>query len=264
MKFSSSLTHLLIGAALMPTIMFIGRGTLVATHQNHAPIGPHERNGQYVTASGWSGYALTAAPGSVTSTSGSWKVPAVNCNSTPNSAASFWVGIDGYSNNTVEQIGTDSDCNNGVASYYAWYEFYPHNSVNINSFPVSIGDVISAQITFDANTKSFTVTLTDSSRPQQQPFSITTKMPSAGAASAEWIAEAPWSGGTVNLSNFGSIPFMNCRATVNGKATGVGPFSNSNVYAITSVSKNGTPMAVPSAIAPDNADFSITWNSPGP
>jgi peptidase A4-like protein len=190
-------------------------------------------------------------------------VPAVNCAVTPNGAASFWVGIDGYSSNTVEQIGTDSDCSNGIASYYAWYEFYPHASYNINNFPVTPGDVISAKVTFDPKSKLFTVTITDSARPQH-PFSVSTKMPSAQAGSAEWIAEAPWAGGTLALSDFGSVPFTLCQATVNGTVTDVGPFSNKNLYAVTSVSKDGTPKATPSAIAGDNTDFSITWNNPGP
>jgi hypothetical protein len=51
---------------------------------------------------------------------------------------------------------------------------------------------------------------------------------------------------------------------IGGKLTDLGPFSNSNVYAITSVSKNGTPKAVPSSIASDNKDFSIAWLSAGP
>ena len=36
---------------------------------------------------------------------------------------------------TVEQTGTDSDCNGGSPVYYAWYEFYP-------AFPVDLGMTI--------------------------------------------------------------------------------------------------------------------------
>jgi hypothetical protein len=207
---------------------------------------------------------LTASKGSVTSVVGSWTVPAVDCKATPNGAASFWVGIDGYASNTVEQIGTDSDCNSGAQSYYAWYEFYPHLSYNINNFPVNVGDVITAQVTYSATSKLFTVTITNSSNPGQ-PFSVSTKLPSAELSSAEWIVEAPWSGGTLALSDFGSIPFKDCKATVNGNQLDVGPFKNNpNVYAITSVSKSGIPKASPSPIASDNTDFSVTWESPGP
>jgi hypothetical protein len=244
-------------------IVLAGGDRTFVNHHRRPPIGPHERHGQYVTASGWSGYALTGADGSVTNVVGSWTVPAVDCTITPNGQASFWLGIDGYDSNTVEQIGTDSDCTNGVASYYAWYEFYPHGAYTINNFPVNVGDVISAEVARIPQSKQYAVTITDSTRPHQ-PFSVSTKMPSASASSAEWIAEAPFSGGTLALSDFGTVFFTNCRATINGKLTDVGPFSNSNVYSITSVSKNGTPKAVPSAIARKNTDFYIAWQSAGP
>lgn len=123
--------------------------------------------------------------------------------------------------------------------------------------------MISAEVTQIPQSKQYTVTITDSAR-RYQPFSVTTRMPSARASSAEWIAEAPFSGGTLALSAFGTVFFKDCQATINGKLTDVGPFSNSNVYVITSVSKNGTLKAVPSSIAKDNTDFSITWLSAGP
>lgn len=46
--------------------------------------------------------------------------------------ASFWVGIDGYSSGSVEQLGTHSDCvGKGRASYYAWWEMYPASSFSM-------------------------------------------------------------------------------------------------------------------------------------
>ena len=39
--------------------------------------------------------------------------------------SSFWVGIDGYSSSSVEQLGTDSDCAGNTPDYYAWWEMYP-------------------------------------------------------------------------------------------------------------------------------------------
>ena len=100
----------------------------VGERNRHDPAIIHERHGRNATSTNWSGYAVTGPDGSVTDVKGSWKVPDVVCSSpgTPNSYASFWVGIDGYGSNTVEQIGTDSDCSGGNAVYYAWYEFYPH------------------------------------------------------------------------------------------------------------------------------------------
>ncbi len=76
------------------------------------------------TSTNWSGYAVTGPAGSVTDAKGSWIVPSVTCSSAA-SYSSFWVGIDGFGSNTVEQTGTDSDCQSGSPTYYAWYEFYP-------------------------------------------------------------------------------------------------------------------------------------------
>ena len=60
---------------------------------------------------------------SVSYVAGSWVVPTVSTKT--NGYSSVWVGIDGYSSSTVEQIGTEEDVVNGKATYYAWYEMYP-------------------------------------------------------------------------------------------------------------------------------------------
>src|SRR5438445_5364642 len=103
----------------------------------------------------WSGYAVTGASGSVSDAKGSWTVPAIQgtCPGT-NQYSSFWVGIDGFSTGTVEQTGTDSDCQNGVPTYYAWYEFYPHPSFLINGLTIRLENPMTAEASF--NGSSFT------------------------------------------------------------------------------------------------------------
>ena len=56
-----------------------------------------------------------------------------------------WVGIDGYSSSTVEQIGTESDVVNGTPTYSVWYEMYPKGSMDV-PLAVSAGDSISASV----------------------------------------------------------------------------------------------------------------------
>ncbi len=118
----------------------------------------------------WSGYAIDASHGAVTAVYGSWVVPTVT--GTGTSYSSAWVGIDGDNSSTVEQIGTDSDISNGKATYYAWYEMYPSDSVNLK-LTVKPGDSISAQVTYASN--GFTLSIKDGS----QSFSITKKAASA-------------------------------------------------------------------------------------
>jgi hypothetical protein len=221
-----------------------------------------------VTSTNWSGYAVTGAKGSVTDVKGSWTVPAI-VGACPSASqySSHWVGIDGYSSNTVEQTGTDSDCQGGVPAYYAWYEFYPHPSFNINGLAIHPGDKITAEVKY-ANSK-FTATITDTTT--KKSFSISSKVNSAARSSAEWVTEAPYSGGILPLANFGTISWGSDYtgvsstnfATVSGKAGAIGSFG-SNVHEMTMVTSNGATKASPSSLSTDGTSFTIMWVSAGP
>src|SRR5205807_7220222 len=94
---------------------------------------------------------------------------------------------------------------NGIPTYYAWYEFFPHPSFLIHSISVHPGDVISAEAHASGNGK-FTVSITDTTT--KQSFSTSSTVHRAQQSSAEWIAEAPSSsGGTLPLANFGTVKF---------------------------------------------------------
>src|ERR1700722_1049119 len=74
----------------------------------------------------WSGYAVTGANGAYKSVSAAWTEPSATCTSSgrrsTDSYAAFWVGLDGYSSESVEQTGSDSDCDGKTPDYYGWYE----------------------------------------------------------------------------------------------------------------------------------------------
>jgi hypothetical protein len=233
-------------------------------------LAPRIRSGPS-TSTNWSGYAVTGAAGSVSDVKASWVVPAIQgtCPST-NQYASFWVGIDGYSSNTVEQIGTDSDCQGGRAVYYAWYEFYPKASFTISSITITTGDKISAEVKYAGG--KFTATITDTTT--RKTFSTSAKVNNAKRSSAEWIAEAPYSGGILPLANFGTVYFgsdstgvtSTCYATVNGVTGPIGSFGSS-VQEITMVSQSSstTIKAQPSSsLSSDKTSFTITWYNAGP
>jgi hypothetical protein len=233
----------------------------------HRDIIIRERRGNQVTSSNWSGYAVTGAKGTVTDVAGSWNVPALNCGSTPNAYSAMWVGIDGYSSHTVEQIGTESDCVSGVANNYAWFEFYPHYSVSIDSVSIKAGDVISAKVTYSGG--KFTVSLSVNNG---APFSSSTKLSQAERSSAEWIVEAPYSGGVLPLADFITTYFGSDYTGVSGTndavvASGSGPigsFNPSDIFAITMTDDNGMVKALPSALSTDKTSFSDAWYRPGP
>lgn len=121
------------------------------SRHRHDPAIIRERHGRNATSTNWSGYAVTGADGSVTDVKGSWIVPAVICHAgAPDSYSSLWVGIDGFTSSTVEQIGIDADCVSGTPEYFAWFEFYPHWPYTINTVEVQPGDTISAEVSYGA------------------------------------------------------------------------------------------------------------------
>jgi hypothetical protein len=242
-----------------------------ASRHRHDPAIIRERHGRNATSTNWSGYAVTGANGSVTDVKGSWIVPTVTCAAkAPDSYSSFWVGIDGYGSNTVEQIGIDADCVSGKAAYSAWFEFYPHWPSTINTVDVVPGDTISAEVSYSTKGQ-FTVTLTNVSQHPIQSFSISTKMPQAKSSSAEWIVEAPSSSGVLPLANFGLAEFgrhytsqpFTCYATVNGIAGSIGSF-NPNAIQIDMVTSSGLMKAQTSALSNDGLSFTDLYLSPGP
>lgn len=232
--------------------------------RTHAPIHIlEEREDGTVSSNNWSGYAVTGAADSFTGAKGSWIVPAVTCPSGTQYAA-FWVGIDGYKSETVEQTGTDSDCAKGVPSYYAWYEFFPQPSFVISSLAIKPGDRMSAQVTY--SDRKFTVTIADETTGQT--FSKTASVPDAKRKSAEWVAEAPTStSGIEPLADFGTVLFGDdstgvpgsCFATMDAQTGPIGSFAN--IFEITMVSLKGATESVPSALSSDGSSFSATWVS---
>ena len=204
---------------------------------------------------------MTGVEGSVSSVTGSWIVPAVDCDGTNPKvgAASFWVGIDGYTTATVEQTGTDSDCASGKPLYYAWYEFFPDPGITITTIAVKPGDVMAASVTY--NGSEFTVTITD--QRTQETFTKSKAVAAAKRSSAEWIGESP----AGPLPNYGTVFFGQdetgllgtCDATVESKSSPVGGFPSRTMHAITMVSSSGVAEAAPSALSTDGSSFSIVW-----
>ena len=218
----------------------------------------------------WSGYAVSALPGTVFNATGSWLVPAIQgpCPVSQDLHSSFWVGIDGWDSSTVEQTGTESACINGKPAYFAWYEFFPKRAVEIDKIAVNPGDVISAGVSYSPSTDKFTVTIADVTTSRS--FTKSAKVDSALRDSAEWIAEAPSSStGILPLAPFGTVYFgqestgvgETCFATVGTQTGPIGSFG-STVSVITMAGANGVK-AAPSALSGDKTSFSVTWRSAG-
>jgi hypothetical protein len=227
----------------------------------HVPVHLHGHGVRgTVESTNWSGYAINGTTGEFTAASGSWVQPTATCSSRQTAYAAFWVGIDGYSSNSVEQLGTDSDCHHGKPTYYGWYEMYPNPSYEISTsaYPVHPGDSMSASVTVTGGT-SFTLSMHDAT--SGWTFSITESSSGLARSSAEWIAEAPsscsvFSCTVLPLANFGTVNFAN--STANGAT--IASYTSNNYEEITMVTSGGTVKAQPSSLGSDGESFSDTWH----
>lgn len=227
----------------------------VSTVPSHAPRIRYKDG----TSTNWSGYAVETnltnpQNNAVSDVKGSWVIPTVTCGST-NTYSSAWVGIDGYADNSVEQTGTEQDCLNGSPSYYAWYEMYPKPSYRLN-LAVKAGDNVSAEVRY-LNNNTFQLILNNLTTGKSVSF---TQKAKAQRQSAEWVMEAPWSGGVLPLSNFGAIQFSGAQATLNGH---IGTISDSawKNDQIDMVNSTGGLKATTSALSSGGSSFSVNWVS---
>jgi hypothetical protein len=210
------------------------------------------------TSTNWSGYVTTPPNiGGVSSVSGSWIIPTLS--STPNdSYCALWVGIDGFADGTVEQIGTEHDWSSGSQQNYAWFEMFPNPSMEIVGFPLNKNDQIGAEVRYTGK-NVFQLTLVNYTQNVYTivPTSYTTT-PYAQRSSAEWILEAPYYNEILPLANFGDASFINCSATINGIS---GPIDNNLDITdrITMAAQNGVVKALPSALSTNGESFSVLW-----
>jgi hypothetical protein len=101
-----------------------------------------------------------AAGGTYTSVTASWVQPDVTCTGSTTSAAN-WVGLDGFDNSALEQVGTASDCVGGKAEYGAWWEVLPALETPYSGVVVKPNDHLTASVTYEGS-GMFTMSLTNS------------------------------------------------------------------------------------------------------
>jgi len=128
------------------------QNTMTGVELYYAPVAPTPTPSPAPNASpspNWSGYVVASSfsnpeANSVTAVSGSWNVPAVSGPSSGTFDSSTWIGIDGATNQTVEQLGTEQDLVNGSPVYRAWWEMYSSGIMQpeqiIPSMTISPGD----------------------------------------------------------------------------------------------------------------------------
>ncbi|HVM61876.1 MAG TPA: G1 family glutamic endopeptidase [Verrucomicrobiae bacterium] len=209
----------------------------------------------------WAGYIVATSlkkpqDHSVTDVRGTWRVPDVSSSGAVDTSSAIWVGIDGATDHTVEQIGTEQDSNFGSPAYYAWYEMYPLGGQYISTFPIAPGDQIKAEVQL-VGTNLFLLTI--SNLTQNAGFSITEKH-SAKRTSAEWIVEAPFLHRILPLADFQSVTFSDCSAAIGGSGGAINDTNRQNLAITMENFKTSTVLAQPSALTGDGTSFSVTWD----
>ncbi len=213
-------------------------------------------------SSNWSGYvAMTdtnnPTKGSVSSVSGTWIVPEL-LPTNETSYTAIWVGIDGYGSPTVEQLGTEHIWINGTQQNIAWYEMYPNPAYQIVGFPVSIEDVIEAEVNY-IGSNQFQLSIVNHSQNVYAviPFHLT-QSSVARRNSAEWIVEAPYLLGILPLSDFQTIAFSNCKTVINSLNGGIASIGW-QADTLTMISLNGITKAIPSGLSSNYEGFTVDW-----
>jgi Peptidase A4 family len=253
----------LLGPAIVPAganiarpggVMHAGRGSpfIPGTTLPGAALGNTLFN--RVTARNWSGYAVQgAAP--FTNVSGTWTQPDLTCGSKVTSSA-FWVGLDGYADQTVEQLGTQAWCTGGQSYYSAWYEMYPAYPRTFSG-TVLPGDVMTAKVVRTGTT--YKLTMTDVT--QGWSHTVTKRSSAAKNTSAEWIVEAPCclkTGAPLPLSSFGTVDFTGAMAATGAGMEPISTFKSDDAPHEIVMTKNRKPIAQPSVLTPSGTSFSVT------
>jgi type II secretory pathway pseudopilin PulG len=233
---------------------------MLSTHPTAHLVGHgiHSNSVTKVDSTNWSGYANTGT--GYTKVSGSWTEPTVKCPSSGTAIAAYWVGIDGYSSDSVEQDGTLAYCDAGSLTNYSWWEMYPTNSVQLVGSTVKAGDKITGSVV-RTGTK-YALKVTDSTTSGNNVSkSETCAASSCKDTSAEWIVERPsGSGGLFVLPDFGTAKFT---ASSQTSSAGTGTISKGTADEITMVrsTTSKVALAVPTALTDSGADFNVTWKA---
>jgi hypothetical protein len=243
------------------------------------------------TSGNWSGYAVPLEGSGVSDTfsdvQGTWTVPTVTGNKRSTTYSSTWVGLDGYNNGTVEQIGTEQDWTGAGQQNYAWFEMYPGGGYEIVGFPVDPGDSISVEVQYVGQSSvqgkgrgvftrgklggrnrpatgrgksvfKLTIENTTKNVSYSVPTSYTT-VTSAAQASAEWLAEAPLSSEILPLADFGTVSFSGCNATSTGSSGKPEAISFWPYDPLIMIDPSGG-QATPSSLLDNGTAFSVSWS----
>ncbi len=215
--------------------------------------------------SNWAGYVVASdlqnPQRNVTSVNASWIVPQVNVTNVNVSFSAVWVGIGGFFDRSLIQVGSEQDSINGEAVYSLWYELLPRDAVTIDAINVSPGDNITASISLiDASLNLWSIYIADGSQIFQGNVSYVSSQ-----LSAEWIVERPAVNRRITtLANITTVNFTDCTATIGNKTGAINGFPNvqSIMYQAVMGTSGIEQLTYISNLSNDGASFNISTYNP--
>jgi hypothetical protein len=214
----------------------------------------------------WSGYTASGSS-AFNEVKATYVQPAVTC-TVANAWALFWVGFDGFDNNTVEQAGTAAECGGTEGTtpvYFAWWEMYPTNYLQFMPLNVDPGDTIVASVTYNPLNKNYAMKVAD----QTLKKNYTAKSPcdsglTCARDSADWIMERPKQGsGYTALADWNNITMSYAKAS-NTYSLGnpvLKPISSFTNTAISMVNGTGGTLASAAPLNTAGGKFQDTWSA---
>jgi hypothetical protein len=219
-------------------------------------------------SSNWSGYvALPKSGGSPTFNYvyAQYTVPSVNCSKTGSSDAFayHWIGLDGWTDSTVEQDGIADFCVGGTPEYNAWYEMYP--APFSTNFAVNPGDAIYSSVTYAPATEVYTLKVIDQTTGKG--LTVSEKCGTPGTcdnSSAEVITEGYTSSPWIGTADFDEEFYTNADATDAAGVTGSLTDSawttiESEAYGSTSHDPTTEPSQIYQGQSFSRSAFAVSW-----
>jgi hypothetical protein len=240
---------LILGVPLLKRVLLAVGALLTAANIALPIVAPSPvPSSSVLHSANWAGYVAAGHAGEFDGVSAEWRVPKVDCLKTPYGYAAQWVGLDGFSDKTVEQLGTEAVCYYGLPVYGAWFEMYPADPV-VAQLAVHAGDLMRASIVeLDGE---YMLVIQDLTTGKSQ-ATVAKCGATCERSSAEVISEAPSSSdGILPLADFGSVQFSDVRFAAHGSYT-----TDEIVQR-----QDGAILQQPSALS-DNS-FAIVWKGSG-
>ncbi len=211
----------------------------------------------------WAGYVATGAT-TFACVEATWTQPKVRCVGSTAQSVVFWVGLGGFDQRGLVQVGTEATCGPAGTLVVAWHESLPKERFSIRSaIRVSAGDRVWAQVRW-LDGSHYRLSLADLTNRQHFALRVTNAI--VDRTSAEWIVEAPTGGcpshcHTLRMPDFRTFRFSEAWLSLAGVRR---PVNGTRFVHVREAMVNsaGTTRADVASLSATGASFTVRWRRP--